>query len=48
MMEFKAGDEVLSDAQSGEAIGAEVKGQKAVTMDKADKGSDALIAEKRR
>ena len=45
-MEFKAGDDVLSDAETGETLGAEEKAQKALTMEKADKGSDALIAEK--
>jgi len=46
MMEFKSGDEVLSDADSGEVIGTEEKTQKAVTMETSDKGSNALIAEK--
>ena len=45
-MDFKTGDEVLSDAVSGEVIGTEEKAQQAVTMDTADSGSDALIIEK--
>ena len=50
-MEFKASDEVLSDAETGETLGnaapAEAKkGKKAVTMDKSDSGSEELIAAK--
>ena len=45
-MEFKASDEVLSDAEAGEALGVEEKNEKAVTMEKSDSGSEELIAAK--
>ena len=55
-MEFKASDEVLSDAQTGEPLGevappkeddtAQVQEDKAVTMDTRDTGSEELIAAK--
>ena len=49
-MEFKASDEVLSDADTGDTTGttesqAGAK-DKAVSMENADKGSEELIAEK--
>lgn len=55
-MEFKASDEVLSDAQTGEPLGEvappkedtapQAKQEKAVTMDTRDTGSEELIAAK--